>query len=65
MSVCESESLDYKRGESDGRKDGSAGVRPLSLEIMKRHYSTSYQQGYKAGYDKANEPRRMRQTGAI
>ena len=65
MLLNESESQDFKRGEQDGRNDGAKGVKALGADILKRHYSSAYQEGYRAGYDKASEPRRLRAEAKI
>ena len=51
------EILEFQRGERDGRDDGAAGVKPLSLTILERRYSSSYREGYHQGYKKATESR--------
>ena len=65
MMLNESESQDFKCGERDGRNDGAKGVKAMGADILKRHYSSSYQEGYKTGYDKASEPRRLRAEAKI
>lgn len=60
-----SKELEYKQGETDGRSDGAKGVKALGETILERHYSMSYREGYRDGYAKASEPRRMRESGAV
>lgn len=57
--------VEFKQGENDGRKDGASGVKPLGDTILARHYSLEYRAGYKAGYEKASEPRRLRAEGKV
>lgn len=59
------ETLDFQRGEADGRKDGAAGVKALGETVMKRFYSSSYRDGYAVGYAKATEVRSARAAGAV
>lgn len=56
---------DFKQGEMDGRRDGGAGAKPLSAELLKRHYSLAYANGYREGYAKASEPHRLRREAKL
>jgi hypothetical protein len=48
-----SDTAEFKRGEIDGRKDGAAGVKPVTASILARIYSRAYGDGYRSGYERA------------